>query len=581
MKYLITIMLLLSFSCNKAETPEEPILPEKGEPIEGIRIAWNQSSLQKLAPQNGRFLSWVGYPRLKRIDSGSIMATYETEGNIELIQSHDNGITWTTPSVVFASHTFSNTQGESTIVNKANGELIQLHNGDLVMACNYRPAKDNITPFAIAVKRSTDKGLTWSESQIIYEAGPRFADGCWEPALLQLPSGELQVYFANESPYTQTDEQEISMLTSHDNGITWDRQPKTICFRAGRRDGMPVPILLNNEILVAIEDNNIESFKPYIVRSDLSDNWSAIVSGNSPKREYALKDVLPNNIYAGAPYLLKVPSGEVILSYQTTENRSSNWELSTMAVAIGNKEGRHFQKKTNPFKVPLNKEAKWNSLMLWDENTIVASSTTNYKSDNCEVWIIKGHIIPELKASVGTPLIDGKLDIDEWTEYFPVFVGHQGPSNLKAAFRYDEDNLYLGIKVLDESILSSAQSQLQSNGVTINIDAHNHCLTAPYKGLYKIWSNYNGEILLYEGFNGKWKEKQQNTNTIISKTRIDGNYYIMELSIPFSSLEKSDRSNIRVNVGLKTHLNASTQYVESVVHANPEASNTWCSLTFD
>ena len=57
----------------------------------------------------------------------------------------------------------------------------------------------------------------------------------------QLPNGEVQVYFANEGPYTHSNEQEISMMTSVDNGKTWGGY-KTVCFRAGSRDGMPVRV---------------------------------------------------------------------------------------------------------------------------------------------------------------------------------------------------------------------------------------------------------------------------------------------------------------------------------------------------
>ena len=46
---------------------------------------------------------------------------------------------------------------------------------------------------------------------------PRFKDGCWEPAMLQLPVGEIQLFFSDEGIYTKTDEQNISMLRSFDN----------------------------------------------------------------------------------------------------------------------------------------------------------------------------------------------------------------------------------------------------------------------------------------------------------------------------------------------------------------------------
>jgi len=385
------IALLFSVYCQSENTVQS----QTGKPAVGIRIVWDPGSIQQLAPQAGRSLAYAGYPRLLRLRSGALMVVYEAEGNAELIQSGDNGKTWSAPYVIMNRVNYTNPKGESTVINISNPELIQLRNGDLVFACNYRPVKQEIAPYSIVIKRSKDFGKTWLKEQKLYDAQPRFKDGCWEPAMLQLPNGELQVYFSNEAPYINSDEQEICLLSSRDNGKTWDKKPKTVSFRAGRRDGMPVPLLVGDEIIVSIEDNKTKQFKPYIVRTKLSDNWSVPVLANSSNREYALKNEINDSIYAGAPYLIRIPSGEVILSYQTTKNRTPDWEKSTMEVAIGDKTGRYFDRITQPFDVPLDREAKWNSIAVWDEHTIVALSSTNFKTPAIGVSMILGHIIPD------------------------------------------------------------------------------------------------------------------------------------------------------------------------------------------
>src|SRR5690606_21619415 len=147
-------------------------------------------------------------------------------------------------------------------------------------------------------------------------------------------------------------------------------QPRTVSFGKGKRDGMPVPLLLEKESLVAIEDNLVDPFKPDIGRTALAHPWQHPVLGDSPQRTDALEEPMPDTVYGGAAYLTKLPSGEVLLSYQTTRGRSSDWELSTMEVAVGDRDARGFGKITQPFPIPLHRQAKWNSIALWDNETI-------------------------------------------------------------------------------------------------------------------------------------------------------------------------------------------------------------------
>ncbi|MGM0622002.1 MAG: exo-alpha-sialidase, partial [Bacteroidota bacterium] len=541
-----------------------------------LRIAWDYSSMQKLAPVGSRKLNWVGYPRVRRLQDGSVMVVYETGSDVEMVRSYDNGKTWQEPEILFEKLQMKNENGVSTEVRMANPELCQLQNGDLVVACNYRPVKAEITPFAIAIKRSTDNGESWTESQIIYEAEPRFSDGCWEPAFLQLPDGELQVYFANEAPYTHSDEQEISMISSQDNGATWNKNIKTVSFRENRRDGMPAPLLVDDEILVGVEDNKIGQFKPYIVRTSVSENWNTPVHGNSSNREYALKDSLPDKIYAGAPYLLRVPSGEVVLSYQTTSGRTSNWEMSTLEVAIGDKKGRNFEKLTRPFDVPLDREAKWNSISLWDENTVVAAATTSFRSPDCEVWIILGHLIPELKIPPKSVKVDG--DLSEWEEKLPVFLGSKSETNLSGALGYDEQNLYFCATVTDNKLFYNTQQPQNSDGVNFYIDAGNYNLTEPDQGMFKIECSYKEDLKVWEGNNGEWNEISSDNLALTTSDKKSG--YQLEMAVPFSFLEKKDKSDIRFTVGLIDYQDGELKQVEHIVHSVPESSNTWLKAEF-
>jgi len=555
---IICFLLILPFlSCSASE--EEPFVNKQDDPVDGIRIAWDYSSMQCLAPIGG-------YPRIKKLIDNSLIVVYDASGNGVLRRSFDGGTSWSEPVNVFKQHTYTNKDGLSTTVNIANSELIQLQNGDLVAACNFRPSKDEIAPFAIVIRRSKDLGVTWSEEQILYEGGPRFTDGCWEPSFLQLPNGDLQVYFANESPYRNSDEQEISVLTSHDNGMIWDKDIKTVSFRAGHRDGMPVAIISGNDILVSIEDNKVGQFKPYIVRNSISDNWKIPVSEDSPLRESALLKPLAENIYAGAPYLLRIPTGEILMSYQTTGQRSSNWELSTMEVSIGDKSGRNFSKATRPFDVPFDKEAKWNSLSLLDNKTVAAVASTNAFTSSVGVWMIKGHILSDVQARKNAIILDGDLSQNEWGDDFPLFVGSKGKSNIQSGICYDENNMYISVAAHPNGDLI--------NQLSVYLDPENNCVTMPDKGIYRIDCKNNGNITLNEGDKGGWKMIDSKQITAKVKTGAQ-QQYTLEISIPFSVLHKIDRKPMRINLMLETSM-----YKESLTNSTPESTGSWMKVVF-
>lgn len=334
-------------------------------------IEWDVTSLLRVAEEGG-------YPRLRRLSDRSLLIVYENwSGFVVLQRSHDRGQSWSEPEIVFEKFTYvDSVTSQSTIVNIANPEFIQLENGDILLATNLRPATEGLYPFSIALQRSMDNGKSWSDPSILYQASSYFRDGCWEPSFLLLPDGALHIYFANESPYRESDEQEISMLNSYDNGYTWSRDHTTVSFRGGYRDGMPVPVRDDSHIYLVIEDNYSGQFKPYIIKSDIENAWEQPVFGNSPDRNNALLASLPDSVYAGAPYMIRTEEGVYLLSYQTTEHRSPNWILSTMEVQISNSPS-HFKNPTRPFCVPLNKSAKWNSLAYIGNHTVIALTSAN------------------------------------------------------------------------------------------------------------------------------------------------------------------------------------------------------------
>lgn len=341
------------------------------------RIDWHPASLT-LIQADGK------YARMIRLDDGRIVCACDVQGRIQLRHSSDGGASWQAPILV----------AEWEGGRLTNAELLQLHGGALLCLYNERPSGNAApgTPFSISIARSEDRGATWQPPRRIYSAGDQFGDGCWEPAAIQLSSGEVQLFFANEGPYRASDEQEITLVRSADDGRTWSR-PEQVSFRPHARDGMPVPLVLHGGrgVAVAIEDNGLSgAFKPAIVFSTAADNWRSGSRGPAATDRWgALTEPLPPHVYAGAPYLRQMPSGETLLSYQQSETGELN--AAYMLVSIGNAEAKNFGPGVRPFP-PTERAQLWNSLFVKDDETVIAVTETAVDGVY-GIWSVQGRFI--------------------------------------------------------------------------------------------------------------------------------------------------------------------------------------------
>lgn len=333
-------------------------------------LQWDASSVRSVAAPGA-------YARVIRLESGDLLCCYQSGGRSRVMRSRDNGHSWAKPV----------TAAEIPVGAAANPELLQLRNGDLMLMINERPG-NGVHPYAISVCFSRNEGRRWGPLRRLYEAGVEFENGCWEPAALQFPDGEIQIYFANEAPYRDSHEQEISMISSGDNGKTWST-PQTVAFRPRHRDGMPVPLQLRDRktVVMAIEDNGPGKLQPFILRTTVSKRWGeGVIGAESPRREAAVE--LPPHVYAGAPYIAQMPNGLTLLSVQSDEF----WSEERMVVYIGDDEARNFCSRSVPFELPDAVSGKWNSLLVKDDDTVLAVSSV-MKDGIQQIWMVDGTLL--------------------------------------------------------------------------------------------------------------------------------------------------------------------------------------------
>ncbi|MDP4278513.1 MAG: sugar-binding protein, partial [Bacteroidota bacterium] len=535
---------------------------------EGSRICWDYTTQ--------RFATPGGYGRVVVLSTGKLALVYSCDYSIYYRTSSDKGITWSSPTTV----------GLNNLYYYTNAELLELKNGLLLYTWNARPRVDGSCPYKIMYKLSKDHGLTWGGEYTLYAADNYFINGCWEPKAIQLPSGEVQVYFSNEAPYTNSSEQDISMISSSDNCYTWN-PIKILSFRAENRDGMPVPVYLKNNkgMAMSIEDNGIDGlFKPVIITT--SNNWgNAPVLKDSPYRSQALsiKNRLASAVYAGAPYLIQLNNSETVLSTQSTEGRTGTNEVkANLQVYVGDASAHNFTNKSTPFpNLEADGSALWNSLCQIDDTTIMAVSSIGGTNGQNGLWTVKGTIVNAPKAMKRAIVVDGICSKDEWNgcSSFPLKSFSNDYATFKTA--WDNDYLYVLCQAEDAWQVTDApeESPWEADGFEVYLDPQNNNVKSLTKGHYKMLVNLGGKVLCEQAdLNGNfvaWNPEGYKTKM----TRNDDGYTI-ELAIPWQELGGVPQAE---SFGLAfkcyNHTEDNVTYHEASSGTDLDRPNSWLGCT--
>ena len=321
-------------------------------PYEYPRLFWDIST-QKVIFQSGN------YARLITLQDGRLMAAAESYGpsGIKVCYSMDKGKNWTSPELIAPN---------PDKVGNAVPDLIQLSDGTILVGYNPRPGApySEDRRFGIRTMRSTDNGQTWEGPIYIYDASHIGEDGCWEPSFLEMPDGEVHCYFANEHPYTQSGEQEISMCRSFDKGLTWS-DPERVTFRSGHRDGMPVAVVMQgNQGVLFIEESVNGGVPPTLQHRALDQEWETYDwDGVDDNRRW--RTSLASG--AGAPYCIQLPTGEFVIAAHTDQT-GSVWQTCRPQIVMTDNTGHNFRYSSKPLAgnnpLPYGTGAYYNSLQM-------------------------------------------------------------------------------------------------------------------------------------------------------------------------------------------------------------------------
>ena len=527
----------------------------------GSRIFWDARTPVTI-------FSGGGYSRLIELKDGRLMACCES-GGIKVNFSTNQGRTWGSPTLIAPN---------SNNTPNCVPDLIQLSDGTILVGYNPRPSTPytEARRFGIRLRRSTDNGRTWSDEIFVYDADYTFENGCWEPSFLELPSGEIHLYFADESPYTTTGEQQISLCRSFDGGLTWTA-PQRISYRSGYRDGMPVPVLLSDKknIVVAIEDNGwsgVGDFVPTTVRTSVSNNWknNFYVSGTNTLRNRSINHDYCPVAKGGAPYLRVLPNGETVLSHQSTHGDGDNMK---MYVYVGNKQAKDFKAMSKPFIQGTTKGCWWNSLAVVDTGVVVAVGGMDGK-----VVMVKGYPMKQFQAPYATPEVDGQLN--NYDTYYhstarQIPMGNETGTCSYTDFAYDQDRLYAIFNVYRKNPRSEEPFP---DGIKLYIDNKHANTDVPMSSSYRFDILPSGAFTAYKGNSRDWVVTSQPSIKCASTTG-SANYRV-EISIPWSAIGLAEvpyEQKLGINLEICTG-DGTSQLIERIPDASPQKPATWMPL---
>jgi BNR repeat-like domain/BNR/Asp-box repeat len=202
-------------------------------------------------------------------------------GDAFFSKTTDGGKTWSTPQAIV--HTSQNTQtiGNQVVVDPSNGTLYDFF--DLIL---HPTNKD----FNVAFVKSTDRGSTWTQPQIISKLGTVFVtdpntgqsirtgDIIPEPAI-DPASGQLYVVW-QDARFTGGKFDEVALSTSTDGGATWSTPIQVNTNTPSNQPGFTPSIRVNSGGTVGVTFYDFRNLTSGNTTTLPTDYWSVTSTNN-------------------------------------------------------------------------------------------------------------------------------------------------------------------------------------------------------------------------------------------------------------------------------------------------------------
>lgn len=568
-----------------------------------VRISWDKATYQEFTSMKvGEASASVGsiepftepnlyYPRIKRLSDGSLLMSFENDHlgwDLYTSRSEDNGKTWSDAVMLAKTHPAESTIGEDT-KTYVNADFIELQDHRILLAYQWRYKKGyNDLPntninCGIEVVWSDDFGRSWSDPQPVY------VGRCWEPGLLQLPSGEIQMFItSSQELIDKMSSPQVVIIRSLDGGKTWQGKEvcdindnevisRTVDSRA-TYDGMATGVWLNDNNGIAVpyevwHGKWVVDQSPYIVKTDPQTNWkrdyAEIRKNGGP--EWPHKKQINKDFYGYGPYCTILPEGEMlVLSNGTYKGEQGIW------VFIGDKTADNFQNATTPF------DGYWGSIDYIGDNKVFATGTVKY-SEN-------GETRGKVRAEIGRlnrsktiakgdkalePVASFNRDVnDSW------FLGHKFNSTLFADFAYTGTDFILLAHLYDHSLTALTVENSDAPAILIGRNGKQYKAVVNAKGEYKIYVDDNiAWKLLAEG-----SDAEVDIAGTLNNDQDEDLGYAVKLNIPWDLIGGKPCKGEVLKCHLRRHYKAKTSEkpawsIEDVEGENTDYPEEWLSIT--